>query len=45
VRAGVLEQGTVDLLRAAGLGERLQREGSSITASSCASTAAATASR
>jgi p-hydroxybenzoate 3-monooxygenase len=27
VRAGVLEQGTVDLLVAAGLGERLQREG------------------
>ena len=27
VRAGVLEQGTVDLLVAAGVGERLQREG------------------
>ena len=27
VRAGVLEQGTVDLLRAHGVGERLQREG------------------
>ena len=27
VRAGVLEQGTVDLLSAAGVGERLQREG------------------
>jgi p-hydroxybenzoate 3-monooxygenase len=27
VRAGVLEQGTVDLLIASGLGERLQREG------------------
>ena len=27
VRAGVLEQGTVDLLRQAGVGERLQREG------------------
>jgi p-hydroxybenzoate 3-monooxygenase len=27
VRAGVLEQGTVDLLQAAGLGERLKREG------------------
>ena len=27
VRAGLLEQGTVDLLRAAGLGERLDREG------------------
>jgi p-hydroxybenzoate 3-monooxygenase len=27
IRAGVLEQGTVDLLRAAGVGERLDREG------------------
>jgi p-hydroxybenzoate 3-monooxygenase len=27
LRAGVLEQGTVDLLRASGLGERLDREG------------------
>src|ERR1700723_1622946 len=27
VRAGVLEQGTVDLLKEAGVGERLQREG------------------
>ena len=27
VRAGVLEQGTVDLLDAAGVGERLRREG------------------
>jgi p-hydroxybenzoate 3-monooxygenase len=27
VRAGVLEQGTVDLLRATGVGERLEREG------------------
>jgi len=27
VRAGVLEQGTVELLRAAGVGERLDREG------------------
>jgi p-hydroxybenzoate 3-monooxygenase len=27
VRAGVLEQGTVDLLSAAGVGDRLQREG------------------
>jgi len=27
VRAGVLEQGTVDLLKAIGLGERLEREG------------------
>ena len=27
IRAGVLEQGTVDLLNASGLGERMQREG------------------
>jgi p-hydroxybenzoate 3-monooxygenase len=27
VRAGVLEQGTIDLLRAAGVGERMDREG------------------
>jgi p-hydroxybenzoate 3-monooxygenase len=27
IRAGVLEAGTVDLLRAAGLGERMDREG------------------
>jgi p-hydroxybenzoate 3-monooxygenase len=27
IRAGVLEQGTVDLMRAAGVGERLDREG------------------
>ena len=27
VRAGVLEQGTVDLLRDAGVGERMDREG------------------
>src|ERR671936_2988840 len=27
VRAGVLEQGTVDLLNAAGVGERMRREG------------------
>jgi p-hydroxybenzoate 3-monooxygenase len=27
IRAGVLEQGTVDLLNAAGVGERMQREG------------------
>src|SRR5947208_12268269 len=27
VRAGVLEQGTVDLLRTTGVGERMQREG------------------
>ena len=27
IRAGVLEQGTVDLLNAAGVGERMRREG------------------
>jgi p-hydroxybenzoate 3-monooxygenase len=27
IRAGVLEQGTVDLLRSAGVGERMDREG------------------
>src|SRR5258707_13460942 len=27
IRAGVLEQGTVDLLKQSGLGERMQREG------------------
>src|SRR2546423_13735625 len=27
IRAGVLEQGTVDLLKATGVGERMQREG------------------
>src|SRR3712207_9051594 len=27
LRAGVLEQGTVDLLRSSGLGERMDREG------------------
>ena len=27
IRAGVLEQGTVDLLDAAGVGERMRREG------------------
>ncbi len=27
IRAGVLEAGTIDLLRAAGLGERMDREG------------------
>jgi len=44
IRAGVLEQGTVDLLNASGVGERLRREGWSITASSCALTGTATAS-
>ena len=44
VRAGLLEQGTVDLLIETGVGERLQREASPITASNCASTGAATAS-
>ena len=27
IRAGVLEQGTIDLLEAAGVGQRLQRQG------------------
>ena len=27
IRAGVLEQGTVDMLRESGVGERMQREG------------------
>jgi 2-polyprenyl-6-methoxyphenol hydroxylase-like FAD-dependent oxidoreductase len=45
VRAGVLEQGTVDLLCATGVGDRLRREDSSIGASSCASRDADTASR
>ncbi len=42
VRAGVLEQGTVDLLDEMGVGERMHREGSSTTASSCATSAAGT---
>ena len=45
IRAGVLEQGTVDLLRADGAGERhATARASSTTASSCSSTARATAS-
>ena len=44
VRAGVLEQGTVNLLTETGVGERLKRLGLTITASSCASAAAAIAS-
>ena len=43
-RAGILEQTTVDALRAAGAGERMDREGLVHTASSSASTAARTAS-
>jgi p-hydroxybenzoate 3-monooxygenase len=44
-RAGLLEQGTVDLLGAAGVGERLAREGSCITACRSNSTASGTGSR
>ncbi|GAA3302870.1 hypothetical protein GCM10020295_49930 [Streptomyces cinereospinus] len=44
MRAGILEQGTVDVLRAAGAGERTDRGGCGTTASNCASTGAATAS-
>ena len=44
IRAGVLEQGTVDLLNDAGVGERMRREGWCITALNCASIAAAIAS-
>jgi p-hydroxybenzoate 3-monooxygenase len=44
VRAGVLEQGSVDLLVESGVGERLRREGLGITGSNCASAAAGTAS-
>ena len=44
VRAGVLEHGAVELLRDAGLGERLDREARSTTASTCSSTANATTS-
>lgn len=35
IRAGVLEQASVDLLHEAGVGERLQREGRCTMASSC----------
>ena len=45
IRAGVIEQGIVDLLVGSGAGERLLREGSSTTASSCSSKASGTASR
>ena len=44
IRAGVLEQGTADLLVEAGVGERMQREGMSTTGSSSSSTASATGS-
>ena len=45
VRAGVLEQGTVELLEAAGVAGRLRREGMVHHGSSCGSAAAATVSR
>ena len=44
VRAGVLEQGSVDLLVATDLGERLRRKASSIMASSFVSAAGDTVS-
>ena len=44
IRAGVLEQSTVDLMVEVGAGERLKREGLSTTASNCASVAAVTGS-
>ncbi|GAA1009894.1 4-hydroxybenzoate 3-monooxygenase [Streptomyces sp. F-3] len=43
-RAGVLEQGTVDVLRAAGPGSGWTARGSGTTGSSCASTGAGTTS-
>lgn len=43
-RAGILEQGTVDVLRAAGAESASTAKGSSTTASNCASTAVRTAS-
>ncbi len=45
VRAGLLEQGTVDLVNELGLGERLRRKVSSITGWSCASAGRAIAFR
>ena len=45
IRAGVLEQGTIDLLDESGVGERMRREGLLHPASSCASTAGRIASR
>ena len=44
IRAGVLEQGTVDLLRELGVADRLDRRGSSTAASTCSSPASATTS-
>ena len=41
IRAGVLEQGTVDLLRGAGVGARMDAEGLVHHGSSCSSTASA----
>ena len=45
VRAGVLEQGTVELLEAAGVAGRLRREGMVHHGSSCGRAAAASVSR
>jgi 2-polyprenyl-6-methoxyphenol hydroxylase-like FAD-dependent oxidoreductase len=44
IRAGILEQGTVDLLRQTGLGERCCARGSSTTASTWRSPAGCTGS-
>ena len=44
IRAGVLEAGSVEALTAAGLGDRLHREGLSTTASTCSSRASGTTS-
>ena len=44
IRAGVLEQVTVDVLDEAGVGERMQREGLVRRASTCCGTAGAIAS-
>ncbi len=43
VRAGLLEQNTVDLMREIGVGERLNREGLEHTGSICAITVASIA--
>lgn len=45
IRAGVLEQNTVDLMVDTGLGDRIKREGTPIRASNCGSAARGTASR
>ena len=42
IRAGLLEQSSVDMLEGAGVGERMRREGLSTTACTCSSPASAT---